>query len=221
MFGLYILTTFAALVLAAAVSPARGRALWLALLLLCWGIGQFNTLLEAVFFAVMPISAAAVQLFVAAIAIAIFAALAVTLAGKWRGPGPGAVRLTLGWQHLVGVIVGYEILYFGAGTIVWPFVAHFYTDKPLPSVALVAALQIPRSLVFMLAALPWLRTGPRHAPLVLAALFALIAAIAPMFPDNPYMPADVRFAHGVETGVSNFLFGILIGWLLRPRNVAA
>lgn len=216
MLALYILTTLAALILAAAVSPGRGRKLWLALIALCWGIGQFNTLLEAVVFSVMPASAMAIQLLVSLIPIALLATIAVAVTGKWRGPGPENARPNLAWQRLLAVIVGYEILYFGAGTIVWPFVQHFYADKPLPAATLIAALQVPRSLVFVLSALLWLRTGPRHASLVLGVAFALIGGIAPMFPDNPYMPADIRLAHGVETGTSNFLFGLLTGWLLRP-----
>lgn len=218
MLALYILTTLAALVLAAAVSPGRGRTLWLALLAMCWGIGQFNTLLEAVVFSVMPPQAMAIQLLISLIPIALLAMIAIAVTGRWLGPGAPAVSPNLAWQRLIGVIVGYEILYFGAGTLVWPFVQHFYADKPLPSVPLVAALQVPRSLVFVLSSLLWLRTGPRHAPLVLGVAFALIGAIAPMFPDNPYMPANIRLAHGIETGSSNFLFGLLTGWLLRPRR---
>ncbi len=192
MLALYILTTLAALILAAAVSPGRGRKLWLALIALCWGIGQFNTLLEAVVFSVMPASAMAIQLLVSLIPIALLATIAVAVTGKWRGPGPENARPNLA------------------------FVQHFYADKPLPAATLIAALQVPRSLVFVLSALLWLRTGPRHASLVLGVAFALIGGIAPMFPDNPYMPADIRLAHGVETGTSNFLFGLLTGWLLRP-----
>ena len=39
-----------------------------------------------------------------------------------------------------------------------------------------------------------------------------------MLPDNPYMPPDVRLAHGIETSSSNFLFGLLVGWLLRAKR---
>lgn len=218
MLALYILITLAALVLAAAVSPGRGRTLGLALLVMCWGIGQFNTLLEAVVFSVMPPQAMAMQLLISLIPIALLVMIAIAVTGKWRGPSPAAVHPSLSWKPLLGVIVGYELLYFGAGTIVWPFVQHFYADKPLPSVPLVAALQVPRSLIFVASALLWLRTGPRHAPFVLGVAFALIGAIAPMLPDNPYMPPDIRLAHGIETGSSNFLFGMLTGWLLGPRR---
>lgn len=214
----YVLLTLAALILAGAVSPGRGRTLWLGLLALGWVVGQFNTIIEAVAFAVMPVRDAAVHLLVTLVALALLAAIAVTATGKWRGAQPPASEPGLSWRSLAGIVLGYELLYWTAGTFVWPFVADYYADKPLPSIAFVAALQVPRALVFAAAAWPWLRTGPRHAPLVLGIVFAVIAGIAPMLPDNPYMPADVRIAHGIETSVSNFLFGLLVGWLLRPGS---
>jgi hypothetical protein len=220
MFALYVLLTLAALVLAGAVSPARGRASWLSLLVLGWTVGQFNTLIEAVVFSVMPLRDALFQLAIAFVAVALLAAIAVFLLGKWRGQGPGAVSAAVTWRIIAGVVLGYELLYWTAGTLVWPFVADFYANKPLPAVALIAALQVPRALIFAAAAWPWLRTGPRHAPWVLGTAFAVIGGIAPMFPENPYMPADVRFAHGIETSVSNFLFGLLVGSLLRAKAVS-
>jgi hypothetical protein len=54
--------------------------------------------------------------------------------------------------------------------------------------------------------------------LVLGFAFSMIGGIAPLFPDNPYMTADARLAHGIETGSSNFLFGIAVGWLLTRRR---
>lgn len=39
---------------------------------------------------------------------------------------------------------------------------------------------------------------------------------------NPYLPDAVRWAHLVEVGVSNFVYGAFIGWLLTsPRATAA
>jgi hypothetical protein len=34
------------------------------------------------------------------------------------------------------------------------------------------------------------------------------------------MPPDIRFYHGVETSSSNFLFGLLVGYLLTRRRPA-
>ena len=219
MFGLYVLLTFLTLVLAAAVSRSGGRQLWFSLVAIGWVVGQFNTLLEAVVFSVMPWQHALIQLAISAVVLSVLAAVAVLLIGKWRNPQVEKMALDGSLRTLVLVILAYELLYWTAGTFVWPFVAHFYADKPLPSVLAVAALQVPRALIFVAAAWPWLRTNPRGAPLVLGLAYAMIGGIAPMFPDNPYMPADVRLAHGIETGSSNFLFGILAGWLLTRKAV--
>lgn len=222
MFLSYVLLNLLALILAAAVSPARARPLWLALIALGWTVGQFNTLIEAVAFSVMPLGAAMLQLAFALVATAILAAIAVTVLGKWRSQAITNVDLNLTPGTLAKIMLAYQLLYWTAGTLVWPFVADFYADNPPPPFYAVAALQIPRALIFVLAAWLWLRTGPRHAPLVLAIVFAVIGAIAPMLPDNPYMPPDVRFAHGIETGASNFLFGLWIAWLMmRPKPPSA
>lgn len=217
MFGLYVLLTMAALVVAGVASRSGGRKLWMALLVLGWTVSQFNTLLEAVVFAVMPITDALVQLAVSVVAFALLAALAVVLSGRSRGKDALNAQPTASLQNLALIVLGYEFLYWTAGTFVWPFVAEFYSDKPLPAVPLVAALQVPRALIFVLAAWPWLRTNPRYAAFMLGIAYSVIGGIAPMLPDNPYMPEHVRLAHGVETSLSNFLFGILVGYLLRPR----
>ena len=214
MFALYVLLTFATLVLAAAVSRSGGWNLWVALLALGWTVGQFNTLIEAVVFSVMPWSHAAIQLAISLAAISLLAALAVLVVGKWRSARSDSAPLNHSLATFAVIVLAYEVLYWTAGTFVWPFVADFYSGKPLPSVPAVFALQVPRALIFIAAAWPWLRTRPRHAPIVLGVAYAMIGGIAPLFPDNPYMTANVRLAHGIETGSSNFLFGLFVGWCL-------
>lgn len=218
MVALYLLLDFAMLAGLALVSPARGWRLAVALLVLGWTAGSFNAMVEAVAFQVLPIGTAAAILAGMLVQFALLAALAVLIAWKWRGASPPAARANITPLRLLAVILGYELLYFGAGALVFPFVQHFYTAQMLPSFGLVAGLQVPRALIFAAAAWPWLRTNPRHAPLMLGLAFAVIAGIAPLLPENPYMPADIRFAHAIETSSSNFLFGFLVGWLLRPRR---
>jgi hypothetical protein len=41
---------------------------------------------------------------------------------------------------------------------------------------------------------------------------------------NPFMPDFIRWPHLVEVGVSNFVYGCFVGWLLsrqRSRNAAS
>ncbi|MFL6733936.1 MAG: hypothetical protein ACJ8EY_04495 [Sphingomicrobium sp.] len=220
MFGLYVLLNLATLWLAATVSGSGGRSLWLALLVLGWTVGQFNTLLEGVAFSVLPWTNAMIQLGVSALVLAVLAALALVLSGKWRSSPAEPALLNASLPTLALSIAAYELLYWTAGTMVWPFVAEFYASRSIPPAIQVFLLQIPRALIFIAAAWPWLRTGPRSAPTVLGIAYAVLGGIAPLLPDNPYMSADVRLAHAIETGSSNFLFGVITGYLLTRRRHA-
>jgi peptidoglycan/LPS O-acetylase OafA/YrhL len=84
----------------------------------------------------------------------------------------------------------------------------------------VAAVQIVRSLIFLAAVFPLLKSGLRGAPLVLALVYSVIGGVAPLLLDNPYMPPDIRFYHAIETSTSNFLFGLVVGYLFNRRRPA-
>ena len=82
----------------------------------------------------------------------------------------------------------------------------------------VAAVQVVRSLIFLAASYPLLKSGLRGAPLMLALVYGIIGGVAPLLPDNPYMPADIRFYHAIETTTSNFIFGLIVGLLFSFRG---
>lgn len=210
------------LVALAVVSPAQQLRLFVALLLLGWIVGFLNAQIEAVAFGILSLGYALSVLAGAAVVCAALAGLAVLIAGKWWHADEGvSVPLKLTPGRIVGVILGYELLYWSAGMAVFPFIQHFYTPEMLPHPGLVAALQVPRSLIFLAAAWLWLRTGPRAAPLMLGLAFSILGGVAPLLPDNPLMPPDVRLAHGIEVGISNLLFGIWVGWLFRVKTTSA
>jgi hypothetical protein len=222
MISLYLLLNLAVLWIVARACSASGVRLILMLFVLAFVVGSANNLLEAAFFGVLSIQQVAAAAVPAAIIFAILSPAAVLLAGRFRQgaeaplePG-GFTPLTL-----LGVVVAYELLYWGAGTMVFPYVQHFYAGRPLPPAYAVAAMQIVRSLIFAGAAYPLLRSGLRGAPLVLALVYSIIAGVAPLLPDNPYMPPDIRFCHGVEVSLSNFLFGLVVGFLFQLRRKAA
>jgi hypothetical protein len=52
--------------------------------------------------------------------------------------------------------------------------------------------------------------------LAIGSLFAVTNA--QLLLPNPYMPETVRITHLFETAPSNFVFGLLIGWLLAQRH---
>jgi hypothetical protein len=219
MIGLYLLLNFAVLWIVARASPARGWRLVLKLFLVGFVTGSANNLLEAAVYGVLAprqLLAAGVP---AAIIFAILSPAAVLLAGRWRSASVQVSDESIAPLNLLGVVAAYELLYWTAGTLVYPYIADFYATKTVPPVYAVAALQVVRSLIFFGAAYPLLKSGLRGAPLVLALVYGVIGGVAPLLPDNPYMPPDVRFYHAIETSLSNFLFGLVVGYLFT-RNPA-
>ena len=223
MIGLYLLLNFAVLWLVARSSTATGWVLTAMLLLLGFVVGSANNLLEAVVYGVLSLRQALAAAVPAAIVFAILSPLAVLLAGRWKY-GSEAESAGLTPMKLLIVVAAYEVLYWTAGTLVYPYIAHFYATKTIPPVYEVASLQIVRSLIFFAAGYPLLKGGLRSAPLVMGLVYGVVGGIAPLLPDNPYMPPDIRFYHGIETSVSNFLFGLIVGYLftrarpLRPAH---
>jgi hypothetical protein len=222
MIGLYLLLNFAVLWLVARSAASTGWALTAMLLLLGFVVGSANNLLEAVVYGVLSLRQALAAAVPAAIVFAILSPLAVLLAGRWKyGSEAEAIGVTP--IKLLIVVAAYEVLYWTAGTLVYPYIAHFYATKTIPPVYEVASLQVVRSLIFFAAGYPLMKSGLRSAPLVMALVYGVVGGIAPLLPDNPYMPADIRFYHGIETSVSNFLFGLIVGYLfirVRPLRPA-
>jgi len=223
MIGLYLLLNFAVLWLVARSAAATGRALIAMLLLLGFVVGSANNLLEAVVYGVLSLRQALAAAVPAAIVFAILSPLSVLTAGRWKN-GSEAEAASITPMTLLIVVAAYEVLYWTAGTLVYPYIAHFYATKTIPPVYEVASLQVVRSLIFFAAGYPLLKGGLRSAPLVMGLVYGVVGGIAPLLPDNPYMPPDIRFYHGIETSVSNFLFGLIVGYLftrarpLRPAH---
>ncbi len=206
-----------ALTAAAFASPARGWRLWLSLFGFAWIVGSLSPLIEAVVFRVVSLDLALTAIGVGLPTFAILAAVAVVIGGRLGGATPPSASVRATPLRLLGVIVAYEALYFGAGMLVYPFVRHFYADKVMPGIGLVLGLQVGRALLYAVAAGLLLRFRPRHPELMLGFGFALVGGVALLVADNPYMPADIRGYHAVEVGVSNFIFGMITGWLLKAR----
>jgi hypothetical protein len=217
MIGLYLLLNLAVLWIVARASSASGWRLVLMLFVLGFVVGSANNLIEAEVFGVLSAREIAAAGAPALIIFAILSLAAVVLAGRWRSgdTAPNAGSFTP--LALVGVIVAYELLYWSAGTVVYPYIADFYATRTIPPFYVVAAVQIVRSLIFVGAVYPLLKSGLRGAPLVLALVYGVIGGLAPLLPDNPYMPPDIRFYHAIETSLSNLLFGLIVGSLFSRR----
>jgi hypothetical protein len=219
MVGLYLLLNLAVLWIVARASAVSGWRLISMLFLVGFIVGSVNSFIEAIFFRVLTSQEVVGAALPAAIVFAILSPLAVLLGGRFKKvadapaePG-GFTPVTL-----LGVVLAYELLYWSGGLLVFPYVDHFYAGRGLPPGYGVAALQVVRSLIFVGAAYPLLRNGLRGAPLVLALVYSVIGGVAPLLPDNPYMPADIRFYHGIEVTVSNFIFGLVVGLVYSWRK---
>jgi hypothetical protein len=221
MIGFYLLLNFVVLWVIARASRTGGGRLVLMLFLLGFVAGSANNLIEAMFFGVLPPRAIAGAALPAAIIFAILSPVGVLLSGRWRA-ADNATPVERGFTPLtlLGVVVAYELLYWTAGTLVYPYIAEFYATRTIPPAYLAAAVQIVRSLIFVGAAYPLLKSGLRGAPFVLALVYSVIGGVAPLLPDNPYMPPDIRFYHAIETGLSNFIFGLVVGYLFARGRPA-
>lgn len=219
MLGLYLSLNLAVLWVVARASPASGWRLVAMLFVIAWVVGSGNSLIEAIFFQVLTLHAALAPALFTAILFAFLSPIAVLLAGRWRKGAISNEAADFTPLKLIGVVLAYELLYWSAGTLVFPYVAHFYETRSLPPVYAVAAVQVARSLIFAAAAYPLLKGGLRGAPLRLALVYGIIGGAAPFLIDNPYMPPDIRFYHAIETTSSNFIFGLVVGFLFaRPRQ---
>jgi hypothetical protein len=49
--------------------------------------------------------------------------------------------------------------------------------------------------------------------LLIGLVFSILGGIAPLIPPNEFMPADIRIGHGFEVGVSNLIYGVILGYL--------
>jgi hypothetical protein len=182
-------------------------------------------------------------LFVAgAILAALFSPLAVLILGKWRQTTPDTDpnrRLQMPasewlWKVIVTIVV-YELLYFSFGYYVaWrnPAVQAYYEGTDQGSFLTQMAnyfretpwmpfFQALRSCLWLLIALPVVRMmkgQPWETALAVGLCYAVLMSSQLLFP-NPYMPRAVSMAHLVETASSNFIFGLVVGFLLlwRPQ----
>jgi len=207
-----------------------------------YGVATFMPQIEsAVFITSLP-AGTLPRLFVMGALVAIpFAALAVLILGK-RKPDPAdldsASRLTMpasewGWK-LALIAIAYVTLYLSFGYfIAWrnPALRAYYGDVDPGSftgqlghifrdMAWLVPFQIVRAMCWVAIAVPVIKMlkGDRlETALALGFLFSVVMNSLLLLP-NPYMPESVRMSHLVETASSNFIFGVLVGWLLTERH---
>ena len=118
----------------------------------------------------------------------------------------------------------YLVLYFTAGSLIYPFVKSFYEAQSLPSAGTIFALQLClRGPVFVLLCLLLLRMvglSRWKGALATGLAFTVISGVAPLLMPNPYFPDYVRWIHFGEVVSSNFVFGVVVGLIWsRSKSV--
>lgn len=193
------------------------------LFLLMFGL-HCNNLVEAVFFQLDIPRAELATLFLSGfVRAAFFAPLLVWASRKWSGSPQPALhawteRSALSWiWRIAACDLAYVFFYLLAGMIIFPYVHDFYASRQLPALLPLMVMQIFRGLVFVGLSLLVIRRAAgsrREVALVVGLVLSVVGGIVPLLAPNPYIPTYIRWVHGCEVGVSNLLFGCLVGWLL-------
>jgi hypothetical protein len=120
------------------------------------------------------------------------------------------------WRFVVSDF-SYIILYFLAGSIIWPMVKGFYATQTMPHPLTIIGLQLLlRGPVFVVICLLLVRMLGRSrvsGALAVGAVFTILSGVAPLLMPTPYFPDSVRWVHFFEVTSSNFVFGALVGWM--------
>ncbi|MGC4120106.1 MAG: hypothetical protein QM765_37100 [Myxococcales bacterium] len=218
---------------------ARGFRLYAAMVPIFWGVKTFTSQIEAVWFmpnvtgAMFPMLLGMTVPLCLVFPAALMAALGrwkrdPALEPAWRAPAMSRAERALKVGLLAAIV--YPVLFFAFGYFVaWQsqalrdfyggavsggVVAHFsalFARDPL-----VWPFEAARGLLWIAFALPVLRTvrGPAWlGPVLVGLLFCFVQNDVHLMP-NPLMGPEVRLFHFVETGSSNFLWALAIGWLL-------
>jgi len=223
-----------------------GWRLMLAIFFVFYGVATFMPQIESAYFLTTQLPAGMVpRLFLMGLLIAApFSVLAVIILGKRnaeltdnrRGVRLGMPVSPRAWK-LALIAVSYVILYFTFGYfIAWrnPAVREYYGGADPGSFLAqmrnvvrdtpwLIPFQILRAMCWVAIALPVVRMLKGEWPetaLALGFTFAVLMNAQLLLP-NPYMPEPVRMAHLLETVSGNFIFGLLVGWLLTGRRAFA
>jgi len=205
-------------------SRLRGMRLYGAVALAVLGLTTVLTQVESAVFLNMTSQELAIETLRLTIMSLVLAGLATALYAVSDGepvaardrPNPATAASWI--RRWLGVSCLYVVLYIAAGLLILPIIRPWYEAQGLldPNPAVVFPLQIVRGALFVAFVMPLLRSlsvTRRQASLAMAIMIPLLHGVAVLIPPNPFMPDYVRHAHMVEIGWSNFVLGLLIGFL--------
>lgn len=220
------------LILAVQRASARGWKLFIALFPVVYGMTAFLIGVEAVYLTDILTPELTRSLFVnGAIAAALISAAAAAFKQveeaerEPSGSRPswlGAVwRLPLsGFFYLVLYIAGGILIAQPLATMLEPelapaYFAAFTPENPMA----ILGFQFLRGMVWTLLSLPllWQLRGKRFGQgLVLGLLFGILMGLQNLVPNE--LAFGIRLGHTIEVLVENFVFGLVVAWLLGTRR---
>jgi len=118
----------------------------------------------------------------------------------------------------------YFLFYFIAGmtlTMVFPKMMEYYGDKIPPFHQIIITNLFFRGFIFVGVGILIDRTvglGVLKTAILTGLLFAVLGGIAPLIPPNELMPQYIRIAHGFEVGISNFLYGVALTYIITQKS---
>jgi hypothetical protein len=210
-------------------SDAYGLKLASAVSLLFFGINVFNTQIEAIFFQLQIPRTESISMFFQGLLVAlIFSYILVLLLERMHKPALNVESKARSSISIIGYVwrfmvcdISYVILYCIAGAMILPYVQDFYDSlTQTPSVDKVLIMQVFRGLIYVIVTLPVIRmikAKKWETALMIGLQLSILGGIAPLLPPNPYMPAEIRLVHGIEIGISNFIYGVIIGLLFASK----
>lgn len=204
-------------------SSRRGFRLGLEVFLVYFVIGHFNLLIEAYIFNVTNRAQTMLELARGLLVAIIFSPIFMLIVAneKAKPPRPLPTRSVLSWTwRVLAADCLYLLCYISAGiilSILYPRLLEFYEGK-LPSIGIMVQTQFfLRGLIFTGAALLMFQsmsTSLFKKAILTGFMFSIVGGIAPLIPPSDLMPAYVRLVHGIEVGISNFVFGFLLTYLI-------
>jgi hypothetical protein len=203
-----------------------------AVFLAYFGLGTFLIQIESVWFLPRHLPPGFVaRLFVmGALTGLLFAPAAVWILARHKrvlNDGPAPTRATgAGWLRLAYLAAAYVAVYFLAGYFIAyrnpELIAYYGDTDPGSFLAQLSrvwgtapwlfAFQALRGLLWVVLVMPFLLTfqGRRlELPPMIGCVYSVWAVM--LLAPNPYMPESIRMSHFVETALSDFLFGCLVG----------
>lgn len=209
-------------------SNLTGIGLAISVFTIYYFIGYLNLIVEAIIFNLADIKGVLNFVPRGLIVAIIISPTIVYIYGKWKVKTEKiefTSRHVLGWIWRVAVgDILYLIFYIVAGLTlinVYPELMKFYNEKLPPPPELIFGIQLIRGLVFVGTAILVSMTvnlSLHKKAVLIGLLFSILGGIAPLILPNAEMPACIRLGHGFEVGISNFIYGLVLGYLLGKKT---